>query len=332
MIANVRRFSTSARKSMTVRNSTAPRTTFAVLAIFTAAVFWGGNAIASKILYEPGGAHFDAPGLFIARAAWSLPLFLLMAMLSRPKTPPSRSDWRLLTGIGIAFGPGACGFLALAAQYTSGAHVVLLMSLSPPVTAVIAGVLLRERVDAIRIAALTIGIAGAVLLTFTRSATGSSLAGDLLELVQVASFATMFVLTRALGTRFSPFFVSGAYGTIGMGLLLLFGLFSGRLAASIVQPLVPDSAILWWFFGEIVIGLSIYGQLAQAFALSCLSAGTTSIISAYGTLAVGVIGAIVLLHETIAPAGYAAGLLLAVALALALVPVRAKPAPEVRPV
>ena len=36
----------------------------------------------------------------------------------------------------------------------------------------------------------------------------------------------------------------------------------------------------------------------------------------------GVVGAIVLLHETIAPAGYLAGAMLAVALALALIPVR----------
>src|ERR1700722_15986623 len=119
MIANVRRFSTSARKSMTVRNSTALRTTFAALAIFSAAVFWGGNAIASKILYEPENTHFDAPGLFVARAAWSLPLFLIIALLARPKQAPSRTDWLCLAGVGICFGPGACGFLALAAQYTS---------------------------------------------------------------------------------------------------------------------------------------------------------------------------------------------------------------------
>jgi drug/metabolite transporter (DMT)-like permease len=311
---------------MTARNSTALRTTFALLAIFSAAVFWGGNAIASKILYQPAGAHFDAPGLFVARAAWSLPLFFLMAVLARPKQPPSRADWWLLTGTGIAFGPGACGFLALAAQYTSGAHVVLLMSLTPPVTAVIAALALRERIDVIRIAALAIGIAGAVLLTVTRSATGSTVFGDMLELVQVASYALMFVLTRALGKRFSPFFVSGTYGTIGMGALVLFGLASGRLGSSIVQTLVPSSTILWWFFGEIVIGLSIYGQTAQAFALRYLPAGTTSLISSYGTLIVGVIGAILLLHEQIAPIGYAAGALLTVALALAFVPVPGKAA------
>ncbi|HEV8020884.1 MAG TPA: DMT family transporter [Candidatus Lustribacter sp.] len=305
-----------------MRNSTALRTTFAVLAIFTAAVFWGGNAIASKILYE--SAHFDAPSLFVARAAWSLPLFLLMALLARPQRPPTRAEWGLLAGIGVAFGPGACGLLALAAQYTSGTHVVLLMSLSPPVTAVMAALLLRERVDAIRIVALAIGIGGAALLTLTHSASGSTVFGDLLELGQVLSFATMFVLTRALGSRFSAIFVSGTYGAIGMALLALFGLATGRFGASIELTLAPNIATLWWFFGEIVIGLSIYGQWAQAFALQHLSAGTTSILSSYGTLVVGVIGAVLLLHERIAPIGYVAGLMLAVALALALVPVKAK--------
>jgi drug/metabolite transporter (DMT)-like permease len=310
---------------MTVRNSTALRTTFAVLAIFSAAVFWGGNAVASKILYRPE-AHFDAPALFVARAAWSLPLFVLMALLARPKRPPTRAEWLLLAGTGIAFGPGACGFLALAAQYTSGAHVVLLMGLTPAVTAVIGALALRERVDAVRIAALLVGIAGAVLLTLTRSATGSTMFGDALELVQVAAYATMFVLTRALGKRFSAFFVSGTYGAIGMALLASFGLVTGRLGPSIALTLVHDPSTLWWFFGEIVVGLSLYGQTAQAFALRHLPAGTTSLISSYGTLIVGVIGALLLLGETIAPSGALAGVMLAVALALALVPVRGKPA------
>ncbi len=309
-----------------MRNSTALRTTFAYLAIFSAVVFWGGNAIASKILYRPGGAHFDAPALFVARAVWSLPLFFLMAVLARPKRLPSRNDWLLLIGIGLAFGPGACGFLALAAQYTSGAHVVLLISLTPPVTAVLGALLLRERVDAIRIGALALGIAGAVLLTVTRSATGSTAFGDLLELVQVVSFALTFVLTRALGKRFSAFFVSGTYGAIGMGALVLFGLATGRLGGAIALTLVPDATTLWLFFGEIVIGLSIYAQTAQTFALRYLGAGTSSIIGSYGTLVVGVIGAIALLHERIAPSGYVAGVMLAVALALVLVPVRGKPA------
>ncbi len=129
-----------------------------------------------------------------------------------------------------------------------------------------------------------LGLAGALLLTFTRSASGSSVTGDLLELVQVVAYSLMFVFTRGLGARYSAFFVSGAYGTIGMALLVIVGLAAGRVAVSAVQPFLSGPSTLWWFFGEIVVGLSIYGQTAQAYALRTLGAGITSLLSSYGTL------------------------------------------------
>ncbi len=162
-----------------------------------------------------------------------------------------------------------------------------------------------------------------MLLTLTRSATGSTLYGDLLELVQVVSLAD-FVLTRVLGKRYSAFFVGGTYGAIGMALLVLFGLITraariGRRA----EPRAEQHRLLV-VLCEIVIGLSIYGQIAQAFSLRHLDA-------AGGQLHQLVRHA----HHrrrrrsccctSIAPVGYAAGGLLAIALALALIPTRDKP-------
>jgi drug/metabolite transporter (DMT)-like permease len=316
---------------MTERNSTALRTSFALLALFSAAFFWGGNAVASKILYRPDGAHFDAIALIAARGFWSLPLFLMLAWFARPDRAPSRSDWRLLIATGVCYGPGACGFLALSAQYTSGAHVVMLLSLGAPLTAVMSAVVLKERVDTTRIVALGLGIAGALLLSLTRSASGSSVLGDVFELIQVVAFSAMFVTTRGLGARYSPFFVSGTYGSIGMLILVLAGLLSGRLAPSVMLPFATGPATLWWFFGEMVIGLSIYAQTAQSYALRTLGAGITSLLSSYGTLIVGLIGAVWLLGERLSPAGYVAAAMLAAALALALIPRPAQAAVGVQP-
>jgi drug/metabolite transporter (DMT)-like permease len=325
MIANVRRFSTSARRSMTVRRSTALRTSFAVLAVLSAAVFWGLNGIASKLLYRD--AHFDALGLVAARGTWSFPIFVAMAYLGRPARMPDAGDLRRFAALGLCYGPIACGFLALGAQYTSGAHVSLLFSLAPPLTAVLGGLLLRERVDRLRVVALTIGLAGAILLASTRSATGSGLAGDLLLMVQITGIALSIVLTRSFGRRYNAFFLTGCYGAIGMAALAIAG-FVGGGASTIVQTW-RDPATAWWFFGEIVLGLSIYGQVAQSYALRALGAGTTAVLAAYGSLIVGLIGALTILHERIAPAGYVATALVAVSLGLALVPVRG--APDVLP-
>ena len=232
MIANVRRFSTSARKSMTVRNSTALRTTFAVLAIFSAAVFWGGNAIASKILYQPGGAHFDAPGLFVARAAWSLPLFLLMAFLARPKRPPSRADWLLLAGNGRRVRTGR---LRLPRPGRAIHQRRARRAADEPFTAGHgrhrrAAAARTRRCDPHRRARRRASPARCCSPSRVRRPDRRSSA-TCSNSCKSRSYSMMFVLTRALGKRYSAFFVSGTYGVIGMGLLVLFGLVSGRLCA-----------------------------------------------------------------------------------------------------
>src|SRR6202000_2459472 len=107
-------------------------------------------------------------------------------------------------------------------------------------------------------------------------------------------YAATLVLTRMLGKRYSAVFVTGMYGTIGMGMLVIVGVVSGRFGNAIAQTLVPSATVSGWFFGEIVIGLSIYGQTAQAFALRYLDAGMTSLLGAYGTLVFGILGSVLL--------------------------------------
>ncbi len=279
--------------------------------------FWGLNATASKFLYNPAGLGMDGIGLFVARSAWTLPLFLILALLNRPKTALSANDWWRLAALGVMFGPLQTGVFALGTQHTSAAHVVMLFSLSPPVTAVLGAYLLRESVTPIRIVALGIGIAGALLLMLTRSASGSNIAGDALILIMVVSFSFTAVLMRGFAAKYSPIFITGVYGTFGTILLVAIGAFLGRLGA-IAQPLVADPPTIFWFFGIMVVGLSLVAQIAQTFALRIVSASTFSIASSYGSLLVGVASSLTILHERIGPTGIVAGALLACALGLAV--------------
>lgn len=306
---------------MTVGTSTPWRTIFAVLVLLSAAVFWGGNPTATKILYRPDGAHFDPVGLFVARGAWSLPFFAAMVLVSRPDPRPTAREWWLLVATGSAFVVSTIA-LALAVQRTSVAHVTMLNSLTPPLTAVLGAAALHERVDLRRAAALAIGVAGALLLAFTRSTSGSSLAGDGFVIVQVGAIAAMFISGRAIGARFPATFTSGVYGSFTSLSLIAIGALAGRLPGAVLQPLAGDAATLWWFFGVIVVGITVYAQYGQAFALRTLGAGTTSLLGAYGTLAVSMVLAIALLHERINATGYVAGGLISIAVALALLPAR----------
>jgi drug/metabolite transporter (DMT)-like permease len=318
MIANVRRFSTSARKSMTVPRSTALRTALAVAATLSAAFFWGLNGTVSKVLYRDAG--FDAFQLLAARGLWTLPIFALLAVIARPERGPSAADWRRIIALGLCYGPVACGFLAASAQFTSGAHISLLFSLAPPLTAVAGGWLLRERIDPIRVVALGVGLGGAILLASTRSATGSSPLGDLFMLVQIVGITGTFIITRSLGRRHNALFLSGMYGAIGMLGILAIGVLGGGSGGVMRALQDPPTALM--FFGEIVFGLSVYSQVAQSYALRALAAGTTSVLASYGSLVVGVVSSLILLHERVTLPGIVAGAMIALALALALVPTR----------
>jgi drug/metabolite transporter (DMT)-like permease len=149
----------------------------AVLAALISALFFGLNAVASKLLFSPAApAHFDAVSLFVARGFWSLPLFLVLALTTIPHALPPLT-WRnagLFAMCGITYGPGTNALSALGASETSAGHAVLLLSLFPPLAAVLASVFLRERLTVLRVVAILIGVVGAVILTLSKSGAGSS--------------------------------------------------------------------------------------------------------------------------------------------------------------
>ena len=115
----------------------------AVLAALISAPFVGLNAVASKLLFSPAApAHFDAVSLFVARGFWSLPLFLVLALATMPHALPPLT-WRnagLFAMCGITYGPGTNALSALGASETSAGHAVLLLSLFPPLAAVLSSV------------------------------------------------------------------------------------------------------------------------------------------------------------------------------------------------
>ena len=120
--------------------------------------------------------------------------------------------------------------------------------------------------------------------------------------------------------RYGALFVTGAFGTIGTALLVLIGVALGH-GAAILQPLDGARDNVIWFFGVMIVGLTILTQILQTFALRALGAGTFSVIASYGSLIYGMLGAYFILGERLTPIGLIAGALLALALGLAVVPV-----------
>ena len=307
---------------MTVARSTLLQSTFAIASLAVMTFFFGMNPVASKVLFRPDGAHFDGFGLFTARSAWALPIFAIITIANWPKGGIARSDWWKFAALGVCFGPGQTGAYAVAAEHTSAAHVSLLLALAPILTGILGYFILREALTPLRIAALTLGIVGAGILTLTKSSSGAHPSGDAIFAIFLVCYPLFTILLRTMHAqaRYGALFVTGAFGTIGTALLVLIGVALGH-GAAILQPLDGARDNVIWFFGVMIVGLTILTQILQTFALRALGAGTFSVIASYGSLIYGMLGAYFILGERLTPIGLIAGALLALALGLAVVPV-----------
>ena len=133
------------------------------------------------------------------------------------------------------------------ASETSAGHAVLLLSLFPPLAAVLASVFLRERLTVLRAVAILIGVVGAVILTLSKSGAGSSLAGDAMIGGLILTWAFLTLGIRKLDTTYPALFVVGVFGTIGCLLLTGIGLVAGRIDAIFIPLNHFDAATIIWF-------------------------------------------------------------------------------------
>jgi drug/metabolite transporter (DMT)-like permease len=293
------------------------------LAALLSSVFFGLNAIACKILFAPTAeAHFDPDSLFVARGFWSLPLFLALAVATIPRPFPrlTRKTLGLLALCGLAYGPGTIALSTIGASKTSAAHAVLLLSLLPPLASMLAALLLHERLPALRIVAIVIGVIGAVLLTSSRSGAGATLAGDLLIGGFILAWAILTTGIRKLDTSLPPLFVAGVFGVIGCFLLCIIGLAAGRSDAALIPLNHFDATTIIWFDLELVFLLALVGQILQSVALRSLNVAMGVALMSYGSIAAGLAASIVLLGERLTAGEVLAGGFLVIALGLSIVP------------
>jgi drug/metabolite transporter (DMT)-like permease len=175
----------------------------------------------------------------------------------------------------------------------------------------------------LRIVAVLIGVAGAAILTLSKSGAGSSLAGDAMIGAFILTWALLTLGIRKLDTVYPALFVVGVFGTVGCLLLSGIGLVAGRIDAILVPLNHTDATTVIWFDVELVLLLSLVGQLLQGVALRTLNVALVVALTSYGSIAAGLTASIVLLGERLTGGEIMAGLFLVTALGLSLTPISA---------
>jgi len=197
--------------------------TKAHLALLLTNIFFAINYTAVKYLINH---HLVKPfGLNLLRVSISAVLLWLLYFFKPVKTVIHRKDLgRLflcaLTGIAInqlLFIKGL--------SLTYSIHASLLMLTTPILITFIAAWLLKEKLNGYKIAGLSLGIAGAVILITARENTGNAsqvLFGDMLIILNAISYTIYFILVKPLMKEYEPITVIRMIFTIGFFLMLPF--------------------------------------------------------------------------------------------------------------
>lgn len=296
---------------------------FGAALVVAVGVCWGLLAPATKALFAVDPAAFDGVSVAVARAAWGLPVFALMATVlalrERPRLAAKR--WWAIVGAGVVFGVGITLTFSIAAAHTSIAHISFLIGTSPVTNSAAAALVFRLPLGRRERLALALGVIGVGLLAASKTGGSATIVGDALMLLWLAGFALYAVLLRFVGPDVSGSFTMSAIGVVALAALLLAALpFPGAFRG--IPHVLDTTPAALWFFGEILIGSTFVGQTLYAIAVRRFGVSIATIGAEYTALTVGVATS-VLWHEPWSPLTIVAGLTLIVALAVTFVPLPA---------
>ena len=260
-----------------------------VARIVLTGVGWGLLAPATKALFAEVPGAFDGFSVAAARGVWAFPIYALLLLWTwtRERPHPAPRQWAALAAAGLTFGLGITVLFAVAAMYTSIAHLSFLIGSSPVTNSVAAALAFRLPITRRQQLALALGIVGVGLLAATRSGGGAGIFGDSLMIVWLLCFAAYSVLLRYGGQGLSSLFAMSVVGVISMAAVAIASLaIPGALRGAIHVADTPTTA--WWFFGEVVLGSGVIAQIAYAGAVRRFGVSLATIGAEYTALVTGV--------------------------------------------
>lgn len=242
------------------------------LALLLVNLIYGANYLIAKGLMPD---LIEPSGFILLRVLGATAMFWAIRVLYKHQ-PIAASDFLRLVLCGLFGVAGNQLFFFNGLNLTSPINASIIMTANPILVLIMASVLLGERIAGIRVMGIALGAAGAVWLILL-SADGSKLSGnwlgDVMILINAASYAVYLVLVKPLMQRYSPITVISWVFLIGSIFVLPFGW-------------NQFWAIEWSSFSAgnlsaaafVVIGTTFLAYLLNIFAIRLLS---PSVVSSY---------------------------------------------------
>jgi drug/metabolite transporter (DMT)-like permease len=275
----------------------ATRTWLPAAAAATTLVLWASAFVAIRHLgndVEPGALTLGRLGVASA--------VLGLMLLRRPRVWPRGREWPLLVACGVMWFGVYNLALNEAERRIDAGTAAMLIQVGPLLIALLAAVLLGERLTPWLGIGLTIAFVGVALIArASEGAAEHDLGGVLLTLLAAVSYAVGVLCQKPLTRRIPPFELTFLACLIGLATALPF-------AGQTVDLVRDADAATWWWIVYLGVGPTALAFSTWAFALSRMGAGRLS-ITTFLVPGIAIVLAWVLLGETPPAMAYVGGAL-----------------------
>ncbi|TRM10525.1 DMT family transporter [Lentibacillus cibarius] len=255
-------------------------------------LMWGINLSAIKVLV----AAMDPVLLQAFRIMTAGVSVLVICAVMGILRWPYKHEWLIIFSISIFNVILHHSFLAVGLEMTSGINGALILGMNPLITAMLALIILRQRMTWVRVVGFILGFIGVVITTLmgTGELTGISL-GDLMVFLAVLVQGFSFVLISKLKPTFDARLATGYMLVIGS----LFLLVTSQLLGSEMQQITN---LFDWHLGLVFLFSAVlataFGHMTYNHAITKVGPAESAIFMNMNTL-FAVIGSAVFLNETI---------------------------------
>ncbi len=242
--------------------------------MLTVAIIYGANySIAKSLMPEFIGAF----GFILLRVIGALLFFLLAHKFWVKEKIQDKKDY-LKLAISAFFGVATnmlCFFKGL--SLTSPINASIIMTVNPVIVLLFSSVLLKEKIHWLKILGIGLGMTGAIMQILdpfgvSKEVAGINWQGDLLILVNAASYAIYLVIVKPLMAKYHAFTVVKWTFTFGLLMVIPFGI--GEFSQVDWQGMNFEILSRLLF---VVIGTTFLAYLLNAWALRYVNSSVVGV-------------------------------------------------------
>ena len=243
------------------------------LAVFGANLIYGMNYTLAKGPMGPDTVYVQPRGFIFMRVVGALILFWLIRLFTKSKSQKIETkDYIRLAACGLF---GVCLNQILffeGLSRTSEINSSIMMTSNPLIVLIIAAIVINERITLTKVIGIVLGGVGAalVILTSGGATSGASLTGDLLILINSASYGVYLVLVKPLMKKYDPLVVISWVFLFGAIFVIPLGIGQFTEVKWDMPPSIIGSVIF------VVFATTFLAYLLNIYAVSRLNTSTVS--------------------------------------------------------